>query len=465
MSGAPVRVIANTERDSGNTFDQFDRTAQKVPTVLLMLFIFSLVLPINIYLGAIRLSPYRIIVLLMFIPAAVQLFSGLVGKVRATDWFMMLFAAWASLGLFLHLPLERAIEAVGIFTAESLGAYLLGRTLIRNEKSFRIMVRAIFILLIVLFPFAIYESLSGRAILLELLRPFFSVPPQGMQSPRFGLRRAQVLFEHPIIYGTFAASILGLVSYVFSKRRFQVNIPGAGFVSIAAVLSVSSSTIAAIFVQIIFVAWDIFTKTIKSRWWVLFILILILYFIIDLLSSRSPFHVIVSYLTFSQGSSYNRILIWQYGSAEVWRHPVFGIGFEEWERPSWMSGSMDNMWLVMAVRHGIPAFLLLALAFGSMLLAVGRASLGTVSLQNCRTGLLVSLGGMMVTAGITHYWNAIYVWFLFLLGSGIWMLQENQSGNTVPEEGDLESDGGVKSAIAPVNDHLTGNPYARRRSE
>jgi hypothetical protein len=68
--------------------------------------------------------------------------------------------------------------------------------------------------------------------------------------------------------------------------------------------------------------------------------------VVDLLSNRTPFHVFVTYLTFSVETGYARIMIWNWGIAEVMRHPVFGIGLAEWERPLWKSGSMDNFWLV-----------------------------------------------------------------------------------------------------------------------
>ena len=50
----------------------------------------------------------------------------------------------------------------------------------------------------------------------------------------------------------------------------------------------------------------------------------------------------MTYFTFSTTSAYNRIIIFEYGSAEVMRNPIFGIGLGDWIRPVWMSDSMDN---------------------------------------------------------------------------------------------------------------------------
>jgi hypothetical protein len=82
---------------------------------------------------------------------------------------------------------------------------------------------------------------------------------------------------------------------------------------------------------------------------------------------------------------------------------------------------MDNFWLVTAIRYGIPAFLLLATAFVAMIGSLGRMRIDGGK-NHCRSGLLVSLGGLIVAGCTVDYWNAIYCWFLFMLGSGMWML-------------------------------------------
>ena len=52
---------------------------------------------------------------------------------------------------------------------------------------------------------------------------------------------------------------------------------------------------------------------------------------------------------------------------EVGRHPVFGIGLNDWTRPWWRAkmASFDNFWLLQAMRFGLPTLIFLALAWGS----------------------------------------------------------------------------------------------------
>jgi O-antigen ligase len=146
------------------------------------------------------------------------------------------------------------------------------------------------------------------------------------------------------------------------------------------------------------------------------------YVIVDILSNRSPFEVFISYLTFNTASAYNRVLIWQFGTAEIFRHPFFGIGMNEWTNPWWMSQSMDNFWLYTAVRHGLPALLLLAAAILSIFAALAGLKRLDPVIHRYRLGWMISLCGLVVAGATVHYWHNMFCIFMFILGSGVWML-------------------------------------------
>ena len=121
-------------------------------------------------------------------------------------------------------------------------------------------------------------------------------------------------------------------------------------VACSAFLSLSAGPFVGLACQAVIIGWDRITKGINLRWTAIAAIFSLMWFAVSLASNRSPVKVFISYLTFSPQSAYNRILIWDYGTAEVGRHPLFGIGFGDWIRPVWMSDSMDNFWLVTAVR-------------------------------------------------------------------------------------------------------------------
>lgn len=204
-----------------------------------------------------------------------------------------------------------------------------------------------------------------------------------------------------------------------------MNFGGMGKVAgvvLATFMSASGGPYVVLMMQGFVAAWERVLGAVQGRWAALFSLFLVAYVAIDLFSAKTPFHVFVNYFTFSKQSAYNRILIFDFGTAEVARHPFFGIGLGEWQRPVWMSDSMDNFWLVTAVRYGLPAlFLLLALLIG-LVWSVGQKKNLSPVVRRARHAWAFTLFGITVAAATVHLWNALFVLFFFLLGSGAWLL-------------------------------------------
>jgi hypothetical protein len=132
--------------------------------------------------------------------------------------------------------------------------------------------------------------------------------------------------------------------------------------------------------------------------------------------------MVSSYLTFDQQSYWFRRLIWEYGSAVALNHPIFGIGLSDWERPNWMGPSIDNFWLVLAMRAGLPAPVLLHLTILSIFLSLGFKKGLDDKITAYRTAFLVTLTGIYLVGWTVHFWDTAYVALLFLMGSGAWML-------------------------------------------
>jgi O-antigen ligase len=403
------------------------RRSRRVP-VAAIIFLIAVLLPFHVYVGPLRLSPYRAVLLLAVIPSLLLLVGGRVGRVQIPDVLIILSACWAALALTVVHGVPFAVEPAGIHFIETVGAYLLARCYITGRARFVTTARFLFYTVVALLPFAIIESVTGSSIPLAVLSRLGPTISDGSIGGRFGLERAQVVFDHPILYGVFCAVAFSLTWYVVCFRRSTgVSLISAGLVGVATFFSLSAGAFAAVIVQIALIAWEFFTRGVRKRWKWLSLLAIVAYFTIDILSNRSPFHVLVTYLTFNVQSAYNRILIWQYGSAEVWRHPVFGIGLGDWERPSFMSSSMDNFWLVIAVRFGIPAFLLFAAAVAMIFYLLGAKKITDAETRSCRLGILVTIGGLIIAGTTVHYWNAIYSVFMFLLGSGMWILREPET--------------------------------------
>ena len=395
------------------------------PSVLIPLFIFSLALPIHFFIGDIRLSPYRVVLIIMIIPLCFFWLSGKMGRKRSTDYLVLLFSLWAGVSLVYNHGLAYSIEPFGIFFIETFGVYIYSRIYVKDYMSFIRMVMCISAMIAIILPFAIIESVLGVNIINKVFGSIFSVTGTVNMEPRFGLDRAQGPFEHPILFGVICSTGFGLSFFKFENFSSRIiRTLRSTFILMAVAFSLSVGAYVSIVSQVGLIFWNKHTIKIKKRWVVLAILFLSAYFTVDVLSNRTPFEVFISYLTFNTGNSYNRVHIWHYGIAEVIRHPLFGIGLNDWVRAYWMSSSMDNFWLLNAVRYGVPGFLLLTASMLVSWISIGRLKFTDDRIDACRRGLIITFVGVSVAACTVHLWNEAYVLFMFLLGSGMWMHDE-----------------------------------------
>ncbi len=396
-----------------------------VPAAVAIFFV-AMMLPtaVSVNLGGLRLSAYRVVLIVMILPMLVQLLSGRKGRVHIFDLLVVAHCGWAVLALINWGGLAQGIESGGIYVVEFAGAYLLGRLYIRSYADFAAVARAYVVLVVATLVFTVPEALTGIHILHDGISGAMGGPLAPFIEPRMGLERTFGPFDHPILYGVFSASAFSLAYFVVAERRL-LNPRGMAQVAgvvLATFMSASGGPYVVLMMQGFVAGWERVLGKVKGRWAALFTLFGLTYLAIDLFSTKTPFHVFVNYFTFSKQSAYNRILIFEYGTAEVARHPIFGIGLGDWERPVWMSDSMDNFWLVTAVRYGVPALLLLLGLLLGLVYTAGRRRDLPVEWRRARHAWAFTLFGIAVAAATVHLWNALFVLFLFLIGAGAWLL-------------------------------------------
>jgi hypothetical protein len=385
----------------------------------------ALILPpeFSVTLGGLRLTPYRVFLLVVTVPLFLRLLQNARQRPHIVDYLIMAHAAWVVLALTVYDGLATGLESGGIYVVESLGAYLLGRLAITSAQEHRALIRFMVTVLSVMFLFTLPESLSGNHFIREAARAVAGGPGLPVIEPRLGLDRAFGSFDHPILYGVFAASTFAATYYVLVREQLRPKALGLmGIVAGSAFLSLSAGPFVGLACQAVLLGWDRLTRGVNLRWWALSCMFFLMWFAVSLGSNRSPVKVFITYLTFSPQSAYNRILIWEYGSAEVGRHPLFGIGFGDWIRAPWMSDSMDNFWLVTAVRYGLPALAFLVAAIVTLAIRQARASGRNAELNRHRMAWIVIIVGLAISGVTVHFWNAVFVYFFFLIGTGAWMV-------------------------------------------
>jgi len=412
MSGGAAAVVVSQPSVRSRAAVAPGLRAAPIPVALLAT---TLMIPtaFAVFVGTLRISPYRAVLIALFIPMLVRVIVRADIRLGIVDLFMALHGVMMLVSLSVVQGPEVALESGGVLVLEFLGAYLIGRACVRSMSQFTASVGVLAVLVTLLVPLAVYESVTGHHLIRQVASSMTGSPFYGGVDPRYGFHRAFGPMDHPILWGVVCASLLGMVT------RFPMRFAGFGrstlaiAVVIGAITSVSSGTVATLMTQFMLLAWARVTNGIKARWWILSAGILGVYIAVDMISNRSGIKVFIHYLTFSAHTAYNRLIIWDYGFYQnVLVHPWFGIGFNVWTRPTWMhSTSMDNFWLVVMVRFGLPAFFLLAGAVLSALFLSRRA--GSLSL-----GWVISMIGMIVAACTVHFWAHTFVWFGLVLGMG-----------------------------------------------
>jgi hypothetical protein len=261
------------------------------------------------------------------------------------------------------------------------------------------------------------------------------------QDPRMGLERVQGPFAHPIHFGLYCSVVFSFAFVAFEGiKSLSRRIIASGFILLNGFLALSSGALLSLLLQIALIGWYLGLRRFERRWWILLGLFVFAYVIVDLLSNRSPVMVFLSYATFSAHTAYWRTIIFDWGLKNVWANPIFGIGLNDWVRPWYMySGSMDNFWLVMAVRYGIPGFFFVTAGYvWGLFKVMFRDFSGDARMQRFRRSWVFTFAGMTFTLCTVYVWESIYAFTFFLFGAGMWMLTEVAKEKATEEGGDNE---------------------------
>lgn len=415
------------------------RAAAATAPVILFLFILSLLPPSYFFLGSLRLSPTRLLLLLVFVPLLLQLLAGKAGRIRAVDVLLMLFMAWMVVTLVYNDGMARFPYAM-MSMVELFGGYLIGRVLVRDATGYRRLFRYVLWALLFLAPFALVELMTNRNILQELSRSLLPTYFKGESSyGRLGLNRVMAGFEHPILYGLFCAAVFAPL-LALRRRGWAAQTGLMLFVGAMTFAALSSAPLIAIAVQVALMLW---ARATGGRWWLLVGGLTFVYAVVDLLSNRTPITILINYITFDPLTAWTRVLTWQFGSAAMWQNPIFGIGLNDFARPDWLTPSVDNFWLLRGMRHGVVGVVLVIAALAAGFWAIARAALPDGDLARWRRAYLFALLAVYLTLCTVDIWGGTSSFVMLLVGAGVWLC-------------DVAPTGGAPTGDAPTGDARTG---------
>ena len=168
-------------------------------------------------------------------------------------------------------------------------------------------------------------------------------------------------------------------------------------------------------IQIGLILWGRLTG---NRWWLLTILFSVTYVTLDLLSNRGPVILMIETLTLNPQTAWWRVHIWNFGTQSVMAHPFLGIGLNDWARPEWLASTVDNFWLLLAMRHGLPAALMLVLGLVWHVWQIIRARDLSDADAQIRTAYIISFVALCFGLSTVHAWGAPSVLIMFYFGMG-----------------------------------------------
>lgn len=400
----------------------------KKSILFIYLFIFALMIPAesSIYVGPMRLAPYRIFLIFVFIPCLVAIARGRVGFISTIDVLVVVQPIWVFSAYAFNNTFGQIWQGSGMNFIETVVPYAVARCFIRSRQDFQRTINTALLSVAVLLPVALIEVMTGRY-LKTILYGSIEIH-MAEEEMRLGMHRAFTVFDHPILYGVFCASIFGLAFYYRSDQK-SLFWPATKIAAIAGgvFFSLSSGPMLAFVAQGLLIVWEQLTRRLPNRFSILAILFVLMYVAIDILSNRTPFVVMASYLSLNAGTATGRAIIWEVGMENVAKNPIFGLGLNDWERWDRLAtSSMDAFWLFLAVFYGLPGALLMVTAVLILIVRLGRAKLSLED-SRCRMGWMISIIGLSIAGTGVHYWGQIYVWFMFLLGSSAWMLEQSPS--------------------------------------
>lgn len=401
----------------------------------------SMFIPAYPVIMGLRLDAFRIFALLAIIPLLVSTIADRQKRIGWVDVLITASLVWAVLSLLVHHGLDQ-LPYAGVTTLEALAGFLAGRQLIKTKADYRYFFGVLLVLLALLLPVSIYENLTSRLLVSEIMGKFLPVY-EDFDDMRFGLARAQTVFPHPILFGMFCS--MCVANYYYMYRRHPIRTGFSLFLPLALIGSaLSSAPILATMLQAFLVLWH---KIFVGRWKLLLSMVAGVYVILSLASNRGPIILMIDYLTLNPSTAWWRVHIWEYGSQSVYDHPLLGIGMNDWNRPHWLASTVDNFWLLIAMRHGIPAFVLLAAAISIHIAKITRAKINDAEITDVRNGYMIALTATLLTLCTVHVWSSMAFFFYLYLGAGTFMYRGLQVEETAAP---------ATKITPPVQHHIRG---------
>lgn len=404
------------------------RSAASKSNAIVVLIVGALFLPYTaaMYIGDLKLTLIKVLILALLLPALMKLIVG-TGRQKRRLLAPDLYA----LGVFLTmlsspLAISGSRDFVPAFSQaiEFFGMYLIGRAYIFDDPSLLALSRSLQIATVILVVLGITDIVFQRYVALGLnwAPPGINrdLDPSNPQLNRILLGvstlRAASTFDHPILFGAFCAAVIPLQLYAPMRPLRRLSLVIACVTG--CLIAVSSGPLLAACMAFAIYLYDVVMNRFPWRWKLLLSSLLIIVLTFSL-ASNNPLSWLFRNLTVDPQTAYFRLMIWDAGLDVLSSSPWLGIGFNP--SGNWIvDASIDSLWLAKSIVYGLPMTTFLYFAPMAAMIPV-RAEVGV---RNCSPTLdwasrafsMMLVVILFVSITIT-FWNAL--WLLFAMCVGV----------------------------------------------
>ncbi len=394
--------------------------------LVLVFYAFLLIAPeASQTIGGVYLPPHRIALILMVGPAFLMLLKQPDVRVNFMDIGVGALSLWIFASFMVAYGMEKGVVRGAAAVIDTAIPYFLARVCIRDFVDLRYFLVIVAPGLIFAGSMLTLESLSGQLIVRPAFASVFGnitnfqegqAAGQVTLVPEFraGLVRAYGSFAHPILAGVTMLGLLPL--YCYSGLKSWPLILGIA-ACISGVFSMSSAAFLLVILSIFFLIADFAKKFVPIvSWWIISFFGTIVLFVADL-ATENGIAAFLGRYTLDPQTAFFRRLIWTFAMQNVEKNPWFGLGYERWERPSFMPESIDAHFLLMAVQNGVfvPIMLLVAMLYGMVRLGLAMPWLSPQD-RKLALGLNFSIFLAFVAAQTVTYWGSANVFLMALVG-------------------------------------------------
>ena len=390
----------------------------RVPLPVMLFVVFTVMVPIELgfYVGPLFFTWAKAFLVVMTPFVLLQAMTRL--RLRAFDWVIMAHGLWFASCLLRNQGFPKGIEAFGTFILETIIVYLMMRVYLRSVEQVRATIRLLFVMVAILAIAAVPEAVLKTRYIHDIASAITGLSYNFSPMERLGFLRAATFFEHPILHGMFCASIFSLVW--FNAEVPAKRLAKAGVVAFGTFWGLSSAPLLTLVAQMGLIVVERATRWLPMRVPVLAFGALGMILFLEFGTGRGTIGVLTLF-TLSAGTAWARVIQWDHAVDDVMAHAFFGA--EEWTRPSWLSASIDNHWLAMAMRGGLPSLILIALALFLIWRAMFRDTTPVNSREpfyRLRTGWCIMMLGLILGgATVTYFGRMLPLFFFFTAIGGV----------------------------------------------